>query len=407
MTIPEPLAGEAIALARAAEGVTVSMPLDAAVQRLLTLLRLNVGMDVAWVSEFHDGWQILRAVDAEPGVPSPRPGDRTPLSGAYCSRVLTGRLPPVIPDTAADPVAVLLPATGELHIGSYLGVPLHGPDGSPSGMLCLVGHGPVAALGDRDLASARLIAESIDALYGRAAGVTERRRLHLRLRERVAALARGDGRSLALQPILDLRTGEVAAVEALARFADTTRDPAQWFAAASVTGLRAELERRCVAAALQAAPPDGTPVAVNVSPQLVADGVLDEVLDGYDVSAVVVELTEHAAVASYPALLAALAPHRARGLRVAVDDMGAGYASLHHVLQVRPDWVKVDETLVRGVHRDPVRRAMLVALQGFSADVGALVVAEGVEDPGELAALIDIGVPLAQGFLLGEPQLAG
>ena len=116
-----------------------------------------------------------------------------------------------------------------------------------------------------------------------------------------------------------------------------------------------------------------------------------------------VELTEHEPVADYAGLAAAVQPYRGRGLRLAVDDAGAGYASLRHVLAVRPDFVKVDMALTRGADSDVARRTLLTALASFTTALGGRLVAEGVETAAELAALRDCGVHLVQGYLLGRP----
>lgn len=116
------------------------------------------------------------------------------------------------------------------------------------------------------------------------------------------------------------------------------------------------------------------------------------------------EVTEHAPVSDYAALEQVLAPYRAAGLRLAVDDAGAGYASLTHVLAVRPDLVKVDMALVRGADTDVARRTLLRALVELGHSTGAQLVAEGVETAGELRAVADCGVHLVQGYYLARPS---
>ena len=117
----------------------------------------------------------------------------------------------------------------------------------------------------------------------------------------------------------------------------------------------------------------------------------------------VIEITEHAAVDDYEALATALRRHRAAGLRIAVDDAGAGYASLRHILKLRPDFIKIDLSLVRDIHLDPVRQALVTALVTFASTVGAVLVAEGVEAQAELDMLVGLGVRHMQGYLLCPP----
>lgn len=118
---------------------------------------------------------------------------------------------------------------------------------------------------------------------------------------------------------------------------------------------------------------------------------------------IVVELTEHEQVQDYPALLGVLAGLRERGLRLAVDDTGSGFASLQHVTRLRPDIVKLDIAFVRDLHRDPSRRAVARALTAFATDIGASLVAEGIETPDELDELLRLGARYGQGYHLGGP----
>lgn len=372
------------------------------VQRLLHLLRRTVGMEVAFTSEFLGPTQVLRFVDVAPGLPGPAPGTELPLSGAYCARVLTGAMPPFIPDTRLDPEAVLLPVTQDLHLGAYLGVPLVGPDGAVEGMVCATSTTPRPELSGDDVATARLITDVIQDVHRRALSTSAAQRRRRALLDEVVDLCHGRGRHVVLQPVVELGTGREVAVEALTRFDDTSRNPAQWFATASALGLGHDLELAAAASALAAT--GGAPsVSVNLSPEVIVDGALDRLLADADPRAVVVEVTEHAPVGSYPDLARALAAHRARGLRVAVDDVGAGYASMTHVVRMHPDIIKIDLSLVRGIDHDPVRQSLVEALTAFGRRLGADVIAEGVETEAERDALVALGVTYAQGFLFGPP----
>ena len=114
---------------------------------------------------------------------------------------------------------------------------------------------------------------------------------------------------------------------------------------------------------------------------------------------IVAELTEHTRVDDYRGLLDALAPLRRQGLRIAVDDAGAGYAGLRHVLRLEPDLIKLDLELIRDIHTDPAKRALVT----FAADTSAILVAEGIETADELATLRALGVPYGQGYHLARP----
>lgn len=391
-----------------------------AVRRLLAVVRTQLGMQIAWVSEFVGGTQVLRFVDAAPGAEAPAEGTALSLSGSYCSRVLAGHFPEVIPDTRTSPDAVLLDVTAELHIGAYVGVPLVSVDGLSSGMLCAVSDRPCPGLTERDADSLRLLASLLRDLQARALSDAEEEAARRSLTRAVETVVAGAGRYPVLQPIIDVRTGRAVAAEGLTRFTSPVAGraaagllgsmPAQWFDAASRVGLRVELELAAARSVLDlldgpVVPPDVL-LTVNLDPEALADPRLTEVLAGRELSRVVVEVTEHAPVADYDALAGVLVPLRERGLQVAVDDAGAGYASLSHVLAVEPDWIKVDMALTRRADEDLARRTLLSSLAVFADAVGCRLVAEGVETPGELQALRDCGIVLAQGFLLGEPSRA-
>jgi EAL domain-containing protein (putative c-di-GMP-specific phosphodiesterase class I) len=152
--------------------------------------------------------------------------------------------------------------------------------------------------------------------------------------------------------------------------------------------------------------PEGLYLALNVSPQLLASPELEATLaDRESDRQVVVEITEHQAVEDYAALEAALDRLRAHGVKVAVDDVGSGFASFRHVTRVNPDILKLDRTLVSGIEDDPVRQSLAAAIVTFARDVGATVVSEGIESHDELCCLKDLEIACGQGFYLSRPQL--
>jgi PAS domain S-box-containing protein len=209
------------------------------------------------------------------------------------------------------------------------------------------------------------------------------------------------------QPIVDVATGAVEGYEALTRFSDGTA-PDRVFADARASGLEAELELATLGAAIEAAAalPVGTWLSLNVSPGLlVANGRLGGVLRRAD-RPVVLEVTEHVPVDDYPALRVAIGRLRPT-VRVAVDDVGSGFANFGHIVELRPAFVKVDIGLVRGIDTDLTRQALIVGLLHFAKESASLTIAEGVETEAELATLRRLGVPLAQGYLLGRPSPVG
>jgi EAL domain-containing protein (putative c-di-GMP-specific phosphodiesterase class I)/CheY-like chemotaxis protein len=220
-------------------------------------------------------------------------------------------------------------------------------------------------------------------------------------------LARADegGLTMVFQPIAALGTGKVVGFEALARFtSQPTQPPNVWFADAHEVGLGTDLELVAARRALRALGRLPAPLylSVNLSPAtIVAAGFIQTF--GPVADRVVIEVTEHAPIHDYDALDHALEGFRGAGGRLAVDDAGAGFASLRHILRLRPDLIKLDLALTRDIHQDRHRRALASALISFAAELGADIVAEGIEQHAELAALAALGVCYGQGYHLGRP----
>lgn len=209
----------------------------------------------------------------------------------------------------------------------------------------------------------------------------------------------------ALQPIVDLATGRVVGAEALARFSDR-RSPDLHFAEAEGKGVRTELELDAVRTALARLGelPVSAYLTVNVSPSTAISPRLAALLGAAPAHRIVLELTEHAPVEDYPALEAALSSLRDRGVRIAVDDAGAGFANMRHVLALRPDVLKLDISITHGINGDVRRRELVRALVSFSRATGCTLVAEGIETEDELDAVRALGVRCGQGFRLGRPE---
>jgi EAL domain-containing protein (putative c-di-GMP-specific phosphodiesterase class I) len=206
------------------------------------------------------------------------------------------------------------------------------------------------------------------------------------------------------QPAFDINAGTLVGYEALTRFTDGTR-PDLRFAQGVAAGLGLELEEATMAAALAAAAalPAGSWLSLNASPELILEHQrLSALLACRGKRRIILEVTEHAVVADYGALREAVAD-LGEGVEIAVDDAGAGFASLRHVIELRPGYVKLDISLIRGVGDDGARQALVAGMVHFAAETGCLLVAEGIETDTELAALRRLGIGLGQGYLLGRP----
>jgi EAL domain-containing protein (putative c-di-GMP-specific phosphodiesterase class I) len=229
------------------------------------------------------------------------------------------------------------------------------------------------------------------------------------LRARLARVQTAfDGRRLVpvFQPIVDLRTETATGFEALSRFhLEPLRPPDQWFAEAESAGLGLELEMHAIRAAVESRDrlPSDTYLSVNVSPATLLSREFATLVSNLDGRSLVVEVTEHSAVEDYDALKRAIDQLRSRGVRLAIDDLGTGFASFMHIVKLLPEFMKLDISLTREIDGDPVKQALTAALVGFAAQIGAHLIAEGVETEQELQTLVDLGVEYAQGYYLGAP----
>lgn len=276
---------------------------------------------------------------------------------------------------------------------------------------CYVGAATVCR--DENVRVERLIYDGLEKAladsYSREAADGE-----LRIERLRAIIEREDVRTL-MHPVFELATMEVIGYEALSRGPEGSEfeRPDKLFAVAYDADLVLKLERLCRKRALQAAAsmPDERLLFVNIEPEAIGDPQLRDVVtsallaeSSIPANRVVLEITERAAITDFCAFRATLEYVRALGFRVAVDDAGAGYGSLRCISEVRPEWLKVDLSLVRGVDTDEVRKSLIESLVSLAGRVGAKLIAEGIETAEELAALKDLGVRYGQGFLLAEPS---
>ena len=207
------------------------------------------------------------------------------------------------------------------------------------------------------------------------------------------------------QPLVELATGRLIGFEALSRFdVEPHRSPDTWFNQAARCGRGLALEMAAIKAALSArGRPPGTYLSLNFSPSALASSKIMSILPK-NMSDIVVEVTEHELASEGGGLEEGIAKMRARGARIAVDDAGAGYAGLNQVMRVQPDVIKLDRSLIEGVHCDSAKSALVEFFVMFARRVGAGVCTEGIETLEELRTLINLGVSYGQGYLLGRPS---
>lgn len=213
--------------------------------------------------------------------------------------------------------------------------------------------------------------------------------------------------STVFQPIVSLGDGRTVGFESLSRFrAEPQRPPDRWIAEAHAVGLGLEIEVECVrrACALRHTIPAGAYLSVNMSPDAILAPEMEEALGDGTLEGLVIEITEHEAVGDYARLSSRLADYRGRGALVAIDDAGAGHASMRHVTQLNPDYIKIDRSLIHDIHLDHAKRALVRSMVTLEKELGAAIVAEGIESTDELATLRSLGVPYGQGYLLARPH---
>ena len=375
------------------------------VKRALEAVRSHLGMHVAYVSEFIGDRTHFREVDA-PGLEHLiKPGDSMSLEDTYCRSILEGKLPELMTDTHENPVAAAgFPMMRALGIRAHLSVPISLPDGRTYGMFCCMSAQPDPSLNARDLKMMRAFADITAVQISRDLEAIEKRH---ETEARIRRVIDGDELTIVYQPIVRLDDQRIVGLECLSRFSGAEKlTPDVWFNLAATVDMGVELELAAIRKAIGALDrlPSEVFLTLNVSPETLTSNALRTMVGGEAARRLVLELTEHTTIENYADLLGAARAFRRKGTRLAVDDAGAGYASLRHILALRPDIIKLDISLTRNVNADPARSALAEALVHFGAATKAQILAEGVETAEELERLRELGVNCAQGYYLGRPM---
>jgi len=373
---------------------------DRQVADLLRTAKSSLGLSVAFLSRLDGTMQHLEVVESS--VPFLfKEGATQRQETTFCQAILEGRLPAVIPDVAALPEAMRLPAARLPRIRSYVSVPVVLSDGSVYGTFCAAGLSSDKGLTRRDRSLMDVLAHAAAVII--EPGVVEAARRG-QIESRLGPVIEAGGPDVVLQPIVNLAGGHRIGAEALSRF------PAQWamapdicFAQAHSVGLGDQLELLAIERAAGFLEQVSGYVALNVSPGTAMTVAFAELMARLPVQRVLLELSEHAQVEDYTALGAALEGPRSRGMRLAIDDVGAGFSSLRHIVLTSPEVIKLDRTLVHGVSADPVLRTLVRSLVEFGHGCGASVVAEGVETDTDAQTLLELGVDHGQGWHFGRP----
>jgi EAL domain-containing protein (putative c-di-GMP-specific phosphodiesterase class I) len=384
---------------------------------MLSVARQQLDMQLSCLSRSAGGALVVEVTEGDAESFGIAPGFVSADPESLCAKLRDGRLPSVLPDVRSNPRTADDPAAGGPGIGPGIGAlvtaPVRCADGQIYGLLTCMSHEPDPRLQEKDGYFLSLLADALSYSVAEPSaaepGATEPGaawQMHDRRFRRIRGVIDSGGPKMVFQPVFNLATMRMASAEALARFPPGFGSPERWFADAVSVGLGTDLELSAIDAALRVLPrlPHRLAIAVNASPATVASGRLAKLLASEPTDRIIVEVTEHERIEDYPATRAALDHLRARGVRTAVDDVGVGYASLHHLVQLLPDVIKMDRQLTQQIDTDRNLHALASALAQFAGDIGACVLAEGVETAAELRSLVSAGVHQAQGFYLGVPR---
>nr|WP_246406583.1 EAL domain-containing protein [Modestobacter versicolor] len=366
---------------------------------MLATARRKLDLSVAFLSRIDETSRTLQVVDSSLGAI--RAGYTGPRDSGFCLAVVQGHLPQVMPDARDVPEAVRRLPADLPPIRGHVSVPVVLSDGSVYGTFCAFGLVSDPEVSVRDLALMEVLAEAAALVI--EPQVREEQR-QAEISGRLAPVIADGGPDVVLQPIVDLRTGARIGAEALSRFPRAWgRTPDVVFAEAHSIGQGDLLELLALSRAADLLDDVTGYVAMNVSPQTLLTPLCREVLGDLPLDRVVLELSEHEQVQDYAALGAALAPLRARGMRLAIDDVGAGFSSLRHIVVTGPDVIKMDRSIVSGLDTDPILAKLAQSLVDFAHSSDICVVAEGVETAAEHEVLRRLGVDGGQGWLFGRP----
>ena len=377
---------------------------DAMLQDILVAFRMAVGFPLACLVTYEGAKVRIKAVSDARGSGQLSPGPCPPKPEVYFQLLRDGELPGTLPNTLKDPLARMLSWISESPIGAIASIPLHSDGGRVIGALCTLSPIP-ASLPARDIKIMTVLARiAANIITNEHKSLPQLSRLRERIRN-VISEARVD---IHLQPILDMQTSEIRGYEALSRFNDGAADfsPRSWFEDAKRVGMQPLLECTAIAEALELLKflPKSTYLSVNASPETVKIGAVADILRDSPAERVVLDLAETEDAAKLDDLDFSLAELRAMGVQIALDNFGSGDLQFPTVVKLKPDILKLDISIVKSINRKQSSQDLTKAMVGYAEDLGAALIAVGIEHESERAKLADLGVKFGQGFLLGKPD---
>jgi EAL domain-containing protein (putative c-di-GMP-specific phosphodiesterase class I) len=371
-----------------------------AIERLLALARTQLGMEVAIVSEFTEHEQVLRHQEGNPEEFGLEIGASTRLTDTYCWRVVNGQLPQVIADAKSDVRLRDLEVTWEADIGSYIGVPIRLSNGLIYGSVFCLSHSANPSLRSRDAelmtTLSALIGQDIEAAM--AARVERLQRI-----ERIRGVLERGGLGVVFRPVFDLRSLVIVGYETVPRF-EKGGSPERWLAEATEIGLGPDLERAAkqVALAHLGDLPANAYVWVSLSRTAVGISKVLDMLAAVPGDRIIVALAVEELDAE-DRIEQAVHDLRARDLRLAIDHVNSQATALAHIVSLQPDVIRLDGGEVTEIEADRTQRDAVSFLVQLGSQLGAVIVADGIETRSTVRVLRDLGIPYGQGYALAPP----
>ena len=377
--------------------------IEAKLADLLALVRKHLDMDVAFISEFINDERVFKVVDNPSENQIVKVGNADPINETYCQKITDDKLSPIITNTNANPITKAMPVTEKLGIGAYIGVPINLSNGKLYGTFCCYKSHHDESLNDRDLSFLNIISEIATGLIEKNLSKSISRN---HAKSAIEQIISDNDISIYFQPIFSLKNNKVAGFESLARFFTTPyKTPDVWFKEAKKVGLNEALEMLAIKNAVTniAKFNNSTYIAINCSPSHILSGALENTLQNIDCTRLVLEITEHSPISDYEKMRTSLRPLRSKGLRLAIDDVGAGFSSFQHILELEADIIKLDISLTQNINTDDRKFLLAKALCGFAKAIDCTIVAEGIETEEELNSLRKLNVDSVQGYFIGHP----
>lgn len=402
-------------IAAQSEIAQAGLDLKQMVDTITTKLQALTGSTGA-VVEMLDGHELVYWSGS--GSVKEHVGLRIPAIGSLSGLCIAKKALQICTDSEVDP-RVDLKACRQVGLRSALVTPLF-CEGELVGVLKVLSDKP-SAYGARHVKLVQTLAAFVGAMlhsafeHARVSAIVERaeaadasaKAILEDERWRVEALIASGGIRPVFQPIIELASGKTVGYEGLSRFdAAVQLSVDDWFEMANRVGMCVELEVACMSAMIRVlalSPPLDGYIALNVSPKTLMEYDFDELPNRSQQGGWVLEITEHSEVTDYPVLAQRLRALQSRGFRIAIDDAGAGYSSLRHVLRLAPDIVKLDISISRDIDKILRNQQLSSAIISFSRETGIALIAEGVETADERDTLLRLGVAYGQGYLFGRP----